>query len=58
MHDMDTVYSTEYHEDIQYYTHDLTYCSTIFGCGCDSGKGYYLTFDDDDHIEEINLIED
>ena len=55
---MATVYSTEYGEDIQYYVHDLTLCSTIFGCGCDTGRGYYLTFDDDDHIEEINLIED
>lgn len=58
MDDMATVYSTEYGEDIQYYVRDLTFYSTIFGCGCDTGRGYYLTFDDDDYLEEVNLIED
>lgn len=58
MNDLTCIYSTEYKEDIAYYASDLTLCSTVFGCGYDTGKGYYLTFDDDGNLEEVNQIDD
>ena len=43
MSDTASIYSKEYKEYIEYYPDDFNYCSTIFGAGFNSGKGYNLT---------------
>ena len=51
------VHSKEYGEDICYYPDDMEYSFTVLGCGYDTGKGYYITFDEDGRVEEIEEAE-
>lgn len=44
---MTTIYSREYGEEIAYYPDDLSESDTCFGCGCDTGRAYWLIFEGD-----------
>lgn len=54
--EMATVYSKQYNEEICYYIDDLNYSYTVFGCGYRSGRGYEITFDEENNVVEIWLI--
>ncbi len=54
--DLTSVYSKEWHEDIEYYASDLRLSNTVQGAGMKSGSMYELTFDDDNNLMDACLI--